>query len=92
MRKDPVTSCALRKIFKRFEETEFFAVQAGRGRKNRIPQLMDDVATTVVERASSITATFLRIYMQLLRRIKAAKFVTNYFIDMHAVRTQSLSV
>ena len=55
LRKGPVTPCALRRMVKRFEETGSFAVQAGRGRRKRIPQLMEDVATAVVEQANSNT-------------------------------------
>ena len=43
-------------IVKCFKEKCSSAVQVGRDRKKRIPQLMDDVATAVIEQTNSNTA------------------------------------
>ena len=53
LHKGPVTPCALRRIVKRFEGTSLLGVQVGRDCKKQIPQLMDNIATAVVEHVNS---------------------------------------
>ena len=57
LHKSPVTPCTLWRIDKHFQETSFFAVQAGQGWKTLIQQLIDDVTTTVVEQTQANSNT-----------------------------------